>query len=151
MNPKKGIILFFGCLVVSSCIAQTPNRSKPDMAWQKNWKDFQISARMRLRPSLKILMSPNFIYSRTPSKVKGDPRNLAFEYWDMPDVYGWEELAKCVSLGWAKSATYSKQFGKPAIVAPARAVDDANYNGYRLVFLMQADKTWRCVLFLKKK
>ena len=131
--------------------AQTPERAVIDPGWQKFWKPFQISARMRQKPMLKSYLSRNFVYSRTPSKEKGDPRDLAFAYWASPDVYGWEEIGKCVSLGWAKSEQYTKQFGKPARVAPASAVDDPGYTGYRLVFLQQKDKSWRCVLFLKKK
>ena len=126
-----------------------------DKAWKPFFAAFRAAVKRRDRQALKKMMSREIYASGGvgDDNGDGDGRDEAFEFYDEPQVKGWEAFDKVLAKG-AVRMSPSHPMGTPigpARIAPPAANRRINIDrqlvGWFAIFEFRADGRWYCVSF----
>ncbi len=127
-----------------------------ECAWKPFFSKFRIAVRKRDRETLKKMMVPGFLYSLGGGAdcCDGDNRDEAFQFWDNPNVRGWEAFDRILSEGAVPQAAWwsnGEKKARPSRVAPAAANIRRNIKRDRIqwyaIFEFHEDGQWYCDIF----
>lgn len=125
---------------------------KADRAWPRFFTSLRAAVRKRDRVALKEMMIPEFFY--TLGHHATDNRDAAFDYWDQPNVRGWQALDRVLTQGTAKAAAWwSSGRNTQSRIAPPAANLRPNILRGRIPwyaeFEFRVDGKWYWVTFIE--
>ena len=149
LSVKLSRALTFLVLVVAPTTAAANDKIAAQRAWKPFFTSFRTAVKKRDRTALRKMMSVDFFSSGGNS----EGADAAFQFWDDPQVRGWETFDEVLSRGTVPMAAWWDAGGKRRYigrVAPPAA--NIRRNVKRGVIHWYAifefrDSRWYCTVF----
>jgi len=143
---KPSLLILIVLVLAPTTFAANDNRTA-DRAWTPFFVAFRAAVTKRDRAALRTMMSPDFYSS--PGNDAGP--DAAFEFWDDPNVRGWNTLNLVLSRGSVPLAAWWNNGQKPkhiSRVAPPKANSKRRLrNGDWYAIFEFRDGRWYCTVF----
>jgi hypothetical protein len=142
-------LILLSLLLLAPQAASAQRRSDAERAWGPFFAAFRRAVKERDRSALRGMMSDDFF-----SSGGNDPgQDAAFEFWDGPNVRGWEAFEKVLARGTVPQAAWwdaGRESKHPGRVAPPAANVRRNVTrgavDWYAVFEFR-DGRWYCTVF----
>ncbi len=136
-------------------ISSTSQRNiMAERMWKSFFPAFRAAVRTRDRKALRRMMTPDFFTSGGvgDDNRDGDDRDETFEFWDGPNVNGWQAFSRVLAKGTVANTAWRERGSKtisrvaPPIANNRRAINKASFDWFA-VFEFRKDGRWYCTTF----